>query len=240
MSMRKRVPVALGAALAAGVLAAVALGQDVVPIQISATVTVTPDKAGTPSHPRSIRVDARGTIDTPDERAPLMPRSVDVWLPKGWIYNGAKRPACTLAKLRTSGPRACPQRSFISWSTSGIGDPNDLSPPPRVTVINGGRSKMYFWVVLDLPARVQTAVTGTLTKLSSPRWSYRLHADVPPILHVVSGIPIVVDSFHMTVREDDWIVTTHCPRDRLWRYHLRMTHTSGQVIDTGGSVPCRS
>ena len=53
VSMGMRVLSALGAALAAGVLAAVALGQDVVPIQIVAAVEVRPDKAGTPSHPRA-------------------------------------------------------------------------------------------------------------------------------------------------------------------------------------------
>jgi hypothetical protein len=39
---------------------------------------------------------------------------------------------------------------------------------------------------------------------------------------------------------DDWIATTSGPRDHRWRYHLRMTSTSGQAVDTGGSVACRS
>jgi hypothetical protein len=237
----KRVLAALGAALAAGVLAAVAFAQDVVPIQTAATVKVRPDKAGTPSRPRGIRIEAHGTIDTADESVPLMPQSVDVWLPKGWIYNGAKHPTCALAKLTSGGPSVCPPESIMSsGQPAHAAVVDDLSPPPRVTVINGGRTKMYFWVVIQNPTRVQAAAPGTITKLSSPRWSYRLHIDIPSGLHVVAGVPIGLDSFEAYVGRGDWLATTHCPHDHRWRYHLRMTHTSGQVVDTDGSVACRS
>ncbi|MET0604718.1 MAG: hypothetical protein ABW167_22250 [Baekduia sp.] len=237
--MGKRVSVALGAALTAGVLAAVAFGQDV-PIQTAVTVKVKPDEAGTPSHPRAIRIDAHGRIDMADASAPLMPQSVDVWLPKGWIYNGAKHPACTVAMLNDGGPSGCPPESIMSYGTAHATVIGDRSPPLRVTVINGGRTKMYFWVVIQNPTRVQAAAPGRITKLSSQRWSYRLHVDIPSSLRVVAGITIGLDSFEATVGRGDWIATTHCPRDHRWRYHLRMTHTSGQVADIDGSVPCRS
>jgi len=239
MFARKRL-IALGVASAVGVLAAVALGQEVVPIGINPMVKVSPDKAGTPSHPRGIEIDVRGTFDVPSEAVAPMPRSVDVWFPKGWVYNGAKYPACTLAALNTGGPSACPPRSIMSHGTFGDTDPNDLSPPPRVMIINGGRTKMYFWVVIQNPARVQAAAPGTIAKLDSPRWSYRLHADIPGSLHVVAGIPIVMDTFRVHVRRSDWIATTRCPRDHRWRYHLKLTYTSGPSVETGGSIACRS
>jgi hypothetical protein len=50
----KRSLLALGAMLVAGLLAAVALGQEGGPIQMTATVKVTPDEAGTPSRPRGV------------------------------------------------------------------------------------------------------------------------------------------------------------------------------------------
>jgi hypothetical protein len=232
---------ALGAVLAAGVLAAVALGQEGGPIQMTVKVTVTPGKVGTPRHPRGVRIVARGTINTPADTAALVARSFDVWLPKGWIYNGAKHPVCTLARLNTSGPSTCPPESIMGHGPGGHADVvDDLNPPPRVTVINGGRTKMYFWVVFQNPARVQAAVLGTITKVNSPRWSYRLHADNPSSLQVISGIPITPGSFYASFGRGDWIATTSCPRDHLWRYHLRMTSTSGQALDTGGLVPCRS
>jgi hypothetical protein len=231
--------VALGAMLAAGVLAAVALGQEGGSIQMAVKVKVTPSKAGTPSRPRGIKIEARGTIDTPADTAALVARSFDVWLPKGWVYNGAKHPACTLATLDAGGPAACPPESIMG-APAGHADVDDLNPPPRVTVVNGGPTKMYFYVVFQNPARVQAAIPGTITKLSSSRWSYRLHADNPGSLQIVAGIPITPNSFRATFGRRDWIATTSCPRDNRWRYRLRMTLTSGQVFDTDGSVPCRS
>jgi hypothetical protein len=239
MFTRKRVLLAFGAVLAAGVLAAVAIGQEVMPIQITAAVKATPSKAGTPSHLRGIRIDANGTINTSGDTAPLMPRSVDVWLPKGWVYNGAKHPACARATLTSGGPGACPPGANMSYGVA-YAQEVDITSPPRVRVINGGPTKMYFWVVVQNPARVQAAVTGTITKPSSPRWSYRLHAVIPPVLHVVAGIPLVLDTFRASFGRGDWIATTSCPSDHRWRYHLKMTYTSGQVVDTGGSMPCRS
>jgi hypothetical protein len=234
---------ALGTVLAAGVLAAVALGQEGGPIQMTATVTVRPDKAGTPSHPRGIEIVASGTVDTPSDTPLPVARSFDAWLPKGWLYNGAKHPACTLAKLSRGGAGACPPESIVGGGDFGHRDPGDgdstFSRRP-LTVINGGRTKMYFWIVLQNPARVQAAALGTITKLNSPRWSYRLHAEIPTSLQIVSGIPITLDFFRVKLGRSDWIATTHCPHDHRWRYHLRMTSTSGQVLDTGGSVACRS
>lgn len=238
MSLGKRGLLALGAALAAGALAAVALGQDFVSPPLLVEVKATPNQAGTPRHPQGVRIDVNGRYRSPDGAAPLVPRSVDVWLPKGWVYNGAKHPACTREKLNRGGPRACPPRSIMSgpepaWAAVGIA-------PPRVTVINGGPTKMYFWVVLQNPARVQAAVPGTITKLRSSRWSYRLHAEIPPSLQVVAGVPITLKSFHVSVKRGDWIATAGCPRDYRWRYRVEVTSTSGAVVDAAGLVPCRN
>jgi hypothetical protein len=240
MSSRKRGLLALGAALAAGVLAAVALGQEVVvPIRLTATVKVTPGKAGTPHHPQGVRIDVRGTIDTPAGTASMVPQSVDVWFPKGWRYNGAKHPVCALKTLSGGGPDRCPPRSIMGRSPLTV-EPPDATSPPHVTIINGGPTKMYFWVVVHNPARVQAPVVGTMTQLSSPRWSYWLHADIPASLQAVAGIPLTLNSFHAIIGHGDWIATTHCPPDHRWHYHLKLTSTSGQAADTGGSVTCRS
>jgi hypothetical protein len=232
---------AVGTVSAAVVLAAVALGQDVGP-QIPAVVTVTPNKAGTPSHPRGIEIGARGTIERPADSAPSVVRSFDVWWPKGWRYNGAKHPACTEATLSKKGPGGCPPESIVGRGDFGHRDPGDgdttfMRRP--LTVINGGATRMNLWVVLQNPARVQAAVTTTITKVSSSRWSYRLHADIPGSLQVVSGIPITLDFYRVKLGRSDWIATTNCPRDRRWPYHLRVTSTSGQVFDATGSVACR-
>jgi hypothetical protein len=241
----------VGVALAAGGLAAVAFAQEGGP-HVTVMVTVEPNEAGTPSRPRGIEIDVRGTVvpagaivptetGIPAEAAMPVVRSFDVWLPKGWVYNGAKLPACALAKLSAGGPAACPPESIMGrGQVNHPNDSNDISSSARVIFINGGAMKMYFWVVMQNPARAQVAVPGTLTKVNSPRWSYRLHADNPSSLQIVSGIPTTLNSFSASFGRGDWIATTSCPRDHRWRYRLRMTSTSGQVLNTDGSVSCRS
>jgi hypothetical protein len=240
VSIGKRGLLALGVALAAGVLAAVALAQEIIPTRITATVTATPHQAGTPSHPRGIRIAARGTITTSGDTAPLMPQSVDLWLPRDWLYTGAEHPTCARATLVRRGPGGCSPQSIMGHIELGPVEDRPSSTPPQATFINGGQTKMYFWVVLRDPAPVRAAITATITKLRSPRWSYRLHADIPSSLRVVSGLPIVLKSFDANVGRGDWIATTSCPHDHRWRYHLRLTSTSGHLVDTGGGLTCRS
>jgi hypothetical protein len=244
MFRRKRVVIALAAALAAGVLAAVALGQEGGPIQLTVAFKVTPSKAGTPSRPQGVVINARGNVDAPPDTAIPVARSFDVWLPKGWVYNGAKHPVCALATLNAKGPAACPLESIMGRGELGRHDPGVFYATivrRNLTVVNGGRTEMYFHVVLQNPARVQAAFPGTVTKVNSSRWSYRLHADIPRILQVVSGIPVTLNYLSAAhFGRGDWLVTTSCPRDHLWRYRFRMTSTSGQVLNTDGSVSCRS
>jgi hypothetical protein len=233
---------AFGVASATAALAAVALGQGA-GVQVPPMVTVTPNKAGTPSHPQGVRIDARATIDRAGDPALPVVRSFDAWWPKGWVYNGAKHPVCTAAKLTRGGPSVCPPESIMGRGDFGHRDPGDGDTTfmhRALTVINGGATRMNLWVVLQNPARVQAAVPTTITKVSSPRWSYRLHADIPGSLQVVAGIPITLDFFRVNLGRGDWIATTNCPHDHRWPYHLRMTSTSGQVFDITGAVACRN
>lgn len=239
MFSRKRVAT-VGAGLAVGLLGGVALGQDVVPMRIAATAKVSSSTAGTARHPKGVEVQANGTIEQADGTAPPMPRSFDVWLPKGWRFNGAKYRTCTLAKLNRGGPSKCPPASIVGRAPLGVDDPDLLTPPPRVTVVNGGPTKLYFWIVLQNPARVAAAAVGTLTKLDAPRWSARLHVEVPTSLDVVAGIPISLQTFRAQLGRGDWIATTACPRDHRWRYRVQATYASGQAVATDGAIACRS
>ncbi|MCW2992923.1 MAG: hypothetical protein JWQ18_418 [Conexibacter sp.] len=234
-----RVGIVVVIAAAALGVAALAFGQDVVPIKIAAKVKVTPDKAGTPAHPQGVRVDARITVDIPHDIDPPLVQSVDVWFPKGGLYNGAKWPTCNLQALRHSGPKACPARSIMGHGR-GVADADGTKTYPTLTVVNGGANAVYFWVVLRSPARVQEPIPASIEKLTSGRWSYHAHANIPRNLQIVAGIPLRLDSFHAVVGRGDWIATTSCPKDHLWRYHAETHYDSGQNVATDGSVACRS
>jgi hypothetical protein len=238
MIPRRRAVLALGTALAAGALTAVAAGREDAPVPLEATIKVSPDRAGTPSRPRGIRVSVSGKAATPEGVPGVVPRSFDFWLPKGWIYNGAKHPACSRATLTSGGPSGCPPESIMGSAAVRVEPPDGHPRPPRVTVVNGGRDRISFWVVLQNPARVQAVVTGQIAKVRSPLWSYRLHGEIPGSLQIVAGVPIALGAFEVNAGRADWIATTGCPRDHAWRFHLRITSTSDEVLDTGGAIPC--
>ena len=76
---------------------------------------------------------------------------------------------------------------------------------PKITVVNGGAQRVFAYTVLNNPARVQTPVIGTITKLSG-RWSYRLHVVIPKVLQVVAGRPArpAVAELPRRARETGW------------------------------------
>jgi hypothetical protein len=228
MVSRGRALFAVVITLAAAVFAAVAMGQG------ATTVEVKPSKAGTPRHPQGVAVVVHGS----DRSAEPTPRSLDIWLPKGARYNGAKYPACSLARLKRRGLSACPPRSLMGGSSPV--SLNDVDVRPRVTAVNGGPAKVYFFVVLTNPARVASPVVGRLTELHSPRWSYRLHAEIPRSLRLVAGIPLSLRAISGRFGKDDWLATTSCPRDHRWRYHVEITYADGQTVASGGAIPCHS
>jgi hypothetical protein len=243
MSTRTRRRAIAGSAVLAVVLGALAtalaVGQEVIPIKITTKVKVTPNKAGTPAHPQGIKAEVWGRIDIPHDVDPPLVQAVDVWFPKDGIYNGAKHPTCSGAQMARRGPAVCPPKSVMGHGTA-IADADGVRTRPTATILNGGRNKVWFYVVLKNPARVQQPVLGVITKLRGSRWGYKLHVDVPRNLQIVAGIPLRVDSFHGIVGRGDWIATTNCPSDRRWKYHAEASYSTGQIAKVDGTVPCRS
>jgi hypothetical protein len=241
--MRRRLGLGLlvAALAAAGALAALAVAQsgDMVPIKITATAKVTPNTAGTPRHPRGVRIDVKADIHIPSDYDPPLVQTVDVWFPKGGLYNGGKFPACSERVMARRGIKACPPRSIMGHGRVKA-RADTVATYPQITIVNGGAHKVYFYTVLQVPARVAEPVLADVIKLSgNPRWSYRLHAKIPRNLQIVAGIPLRVDSMHLTAGRGDWIATTGCPRDHRWRYHAEARFDTGQVVKTDGSVGCR-
>lgn len=240
MSIKRRGLWALVAAAAALACAAVAFGQEIVPIKIHADVKVTPNKAGTPRHPQGVKISAHATIDIPHDIDPPLVQSVDVWFPKDGNYNGGKWPTCSYAGMVRSGPSICPPKSIMGHGYA-IADADGVKTRPTGTIVNGGQRKAYVYVVLTRPARVREPLPIQITKLSGdPKWGYRAHVDIPHNLQIVAGIPLRVDEVYGTIGRGDWIATTHCPRDHKWRYHVETHYSSGQNIKYDGTVACRS
>ena len=87
-------------------LAAVALAQDTVPIEIRVDAKVVPNKAGTAQHPQAVRIESHAYITIPEGYDPPLVDTVDVWFPRGGLYNGDRYPKCSqnvLARHGTGG-----------------------------------------------------------------------------------------------------------------------------------------
>lgn len=240
MSIRRRGLWALGATAAVAASAAVALAQDAVPIRLSAHVTVTPNKAGTPRHPQGVRIRADAKVDIPRDVDPPLVQSVDVWFPKDGNYNGRKWPTCSEAALRRSGPSICTPKSYMGHGYA-VADADGVRTKPTGKLFNGGQNRAYLYVVLTRPARVREPLPIEITKLKGdPKWGYRAHVSIPRNLQIVAGIPLRVDEVHGTIGRGDWIATTHCPSDRKWRYHVETHYSTRQIVKYDGTVACRS
>jgi hypothetical protein len=222
-----------------GIAGAVALAQDEVPIVISVDAKVIPNRAGTKKHPQPVRVDVRAHVTIPEAYDPPLVDTVDVWLPKGGVYNGGRYPKCSEAVLARKGVRGCPRGSIMGHGTAKA-TADTVFTYPRITVVNGGAKRVFFYTVMDNPARVQAPIPAVITKPGG-RWAYRVHATVPKVLQVVAGIPIVLREAHVAAgsAHKDWLATTSCPRDHRWRYHVLITFTTGQVKTYDNSVRCR-
>jgi hypothetical protein len=81
---------------------------------------------------------------------------------------------------------------------------------PQMTVVNGGGSVVYFYTVLNNPARVQEPIVGHITRLSG-QFAYHLSAQIPQNLQVVAGVPIELTYLNITAGRGDWLATTGVP-----------------------------
>ena len=233
---------ALGALALVAVEVAPTIAQDASPTQFSATATVSPNQAGTKAKPQGVtlKFNAKWTT-TGDVEHPII-QSGDVNIPKGGLYNGGKFPSCSAATLGHGGPSKCPPKSIMG---EGSGDAlaDLVHTTPKITVVNGGKDKIYFWTVLQNPARVAAAVPATIKKDTSGKWSYKVHFEVPDSLQIVAGVPITLNTLKVTVGGKAWakdyIATTSCPASKKWSYSATANLNTGGSVSYTGSTPCK-
>jgi len=208
--------------------------------KVEIDVKVSPNKAGTKRKPRGVRVKATTTLKTPPQFEPPILQRARIYLSKYGLYNGAKYPKCSKSRLNRKGPGGCPKGSIMGKAT-GDAFADTVITHPRITIVNGGANRVYFYTVLNNPARVQTAVEGKITKLrGNPKYGYRLDFTVPQVLQVVAGVPIQVTRITGSAGRKDWLANTGCPRDRLWRGEgVGYFDNGGNSGVINASTPCR-
>ena len=208
---------------------------------VKADTKVSPNKAGTKKKPQGVKLTFNATFTTPGDVEHPIIQSGDAYIGKGGLYNGGKYKSCSQATISRGGPSACPKESIMG---SGSGDAlaDTVHTVPKITVVNGGAKKIWFWTVLQNPARVQAAVPATITKASG-KWSYKVHFEVPQSLQIVAGIPITLNTLKLTIGgksyAKDWLATTSCPASKKWPYSFSADLSTGGSIKYDGTTPCK-
>jgi hypothetical protein len=239
--MRKFLIPAMGILALAAVEVAPTIAQDSSPTSLTVDAKVSPNKAGTKKKPQGVKLTFTAKWTTAGDVEHPIIQGGDVYIPKGGKYNGAKYPSCSAATLGRGGPSKCPPKSIMG---KGSGDAlaDDVHTTPKVTVINGGGSKIFFWTVLQNPARVQAAVPATITKQSG-KWAYKVHFEIPKSLQIVAGVPITLNTLKVEAGgkswAKDWLSTTSCPATKKWPFQTTTTLSTGGSVTYDGTTPCK-
>jgi hypothetical protein len=232
---RVTIPIALlvcSAAVAAPVLAQ-SSGTNTSNTVLTTKVSVSPSKAGTKKKPKGVKLTFSVHWETAADLDKPVVQTADVLFPKGSLYNGAKYAKCAQSVMERGSVKQCPPKSIMGTG-SGTAYADTVLTTPKITVVNGGGSKVFLFTVLTNPARVAKPVPGTITKMSG-KWAYKLHLVVPPSLQVVAGVPIALRDIKIAAGAKsyakDWLATTSCPSGGKWPFEL----TTGFAPDDAGA-----
>lgn len=165
--------------------------------------------AGSPRHPQGLKLTASFSwLGLSAASQPILTR-IDMGFPRGSVYNGARYPTCSAATLDRAGPSGCPKRSIMGHG-SGVAFADTTITRPTITVVNGGASTVYFYTVLNNPARVQEPVVGHITRTPG-HFTYHLSVAIPQNLQVVAGVPIELTNLTISAGRGTWLATTAAP-----------------------------
>jgi hypothetical protein len=165
--------------------------------------------AGSPKHPQGVKLTTALSWTGLNPATAVGVTKVELWFPAGSLYNGASYPSCSYDRLNAAGPNACPKGSIMGSGT-GTAFADTVVTRPRITVVNGGGTRVYFYTVLNNPARVQIPVIGYVTRVPGA-FAYHLSATIPPQLRVVAGVPIKFTGLQLSAGRGTWLSVTAPP-----------------------------
>jgi len=202
------------------------------------SATITPKKAGTEARPQGVKLGLDLRVGQPKDAEPALLDQADVLFPQGSHYDGAAFPSCDKKTLeKADGPSGCDPASIMGTGTADV-SADTASVVGRVTVVNGGKDRLYFWTELDSPVRVRTAVVGTISPADKP-WGYKLHLAFPEELQVVAGVPLGVHGLKISAGKGTWLSTTECPADG-WSFRGKATFSEGGSVSRDLKIDCDS
>lgn len=233
--MRKLGVVAFLATLAGSGVAAAIADAPVAP-KVTVKASVSPNKAGTKRHPQAVTLKTRIAWESLGSADQPIVQTFDILFPKGSLYNGGHLPSCSYKKLNAAGPAACPKGSIVGSGTGNAYADTTITHP-KITVVNGGATRVFFYTVLNNPARVQSPVIGKIKKMGG-KYAYSLHVTVPQVLQVVAGVPIELTLLNVKAGKGAWLETTGCGPGGHWPFSVTTGYNTGGSSKYTASIAC--
>lgn len=208
--------------------------QDPAAADLSASVRVTPSKAGTKQSPQGVTITAASRITTAPGFDPPIVTGIDLFLGEGFSWNAGEYVKCSEHVLDREGPGGCPNESIMG-SVIATARAGSLNTKPEITLVNGGETRLFAFTRFDYPARVQETI-AVKTADTTGRWHYKGTLRVPKNLQVVAGIPIQTTRMKLTIggrpHARDYITTTSCPQGG-WKYQATTHYLYDATGQTG-------
>ena len=233
--MRKLGVVAVLAILVAGGAAA-AIADSTTSPKVTVKASISPNRAGTAKHPQGVTLKTQISWQTLGSANQPIVQTFDILFPKGSLYNGSKYPSCSYNRLNAVGPAGCPKASIMGTGTGNAYADTTITHP-KITVVNGGATHVYFYTVLNNPARVQSPVVGKISRIGG-KFSYKLHVTVPQVLQVVAGVPIELTFLNVNAGKEAWLATTGCGPGGHWPFSVTTSYNTGGSSTFTDSIPC--
>jgi hypothetical protein len=238
--------VLLWTAVVAGAIAVVpAIAQDLPATRIVSSAKATPDKAGTPKHPRGMAITASARlVVAPDVEAPIV-TGLEILIGRGLTWNNGRYVTCSKPVLDRKGPSGCPRESIMGSATA-TGRADTVPARLGLVFLNGGPGRVYVYASLDNPARVRETLVLETTHLSSGPWGQRETVSIPRSLQIVAGVPLQLTRIKFQVGGKSYakgfISSTSCPQGG-WKYQVTahyLYYGLGQASDdvSSGSIAC--
>lgn len=185
------------------------VGADTVSSKVEIVANLPKGAQPTKRKPVPVTVDVLMEWDRSTNEGATTLQKTTVLFPQGSIYHGAKLPKCSVALLNNSGVGACPKGSIMgkgkAWAWA-----DTVRTTADITVVNGGKDRVYFYTTMTNPAVVQLPVEGKIRKLRG-KWAYELVSEVPTDLQVVAGVPIVVYKMEIKITNKKWLALDRAP-----------------------------
>lgn len=232
--------VLLAAALSAPLaLPAGALAEPVQDFDVQATPTKT-------KRPVALSFSTGTRETTPGVLPPTLDR-VAVLFPAGSVYNGHLFPTCDSAEISAAkSTDDCPPGSIVgTGKAAGVASGGITQNDLRITVVNGGRTRVNLFVEGASPLRIQSNIIASISKATGS-FGVKLSTQIPVnIREPVPGVKVGVSLFTVKVnrtirvkgRKRGLIEISKCTGGK-WKSQGQFTFDTGTTVTVDDELNC--